>query len=873
MNSFINRLKKNCYLLYTVFFVLVSLIVFSYFYLNNKTFISHGDGWMQHYKSLYYYSRYLRNVFKTIFINHSFNIPNWDFNIGEGSDILGALHYYCVGDPFAFLGVFVPEKLMYAFYDFVVISKIYIAGLVFVTLCLYIGKKDYYAIISGSLIYVFCYWVMLNVSKHIFFLTPMIYFPLIILGVEKIINNDKPYLFTIAVFLCAASHIYFFYMTVLLVIIYVIIRLLCLYGTDFVSILKVVYKLLINSIISLFMAAVILLPMVNVLLNNNRIGVDYANHFMYMRFYYERLFTVLLADDYPYWLCMGFASPVIISLMTTIRNFKNKPFVFFVNLMAFIMVCFPIFGRIFNGMGYIANRWSYALALVAAYTFVEQYDDFKKYKKFLLISVPLFILAGFVSAWSREIRVFVPVVICLLYLVVLMFNFKYQKQILLSLIILSIVFNGDHIYSEHGNDKRAITAINKDDAKNVVQSNEAYEIKKYILENKIEYFTRFSGFNLSDNVGMLNDISGTCYYFSMANPHIAEFRSKIGVTEYSAYRFYSLDSRGTLLTLGNVSLYTIPNDKDGIIPYGFSFKKQLPNYKLYVNDYALPFGYTYSKAISYDKWNSLNAVEKEAALLDAVVLENGNDTLDIDIKKIDINYSPDENVVIDGNNIIVKEKDSTIRLKIDGLSNCENYFIVQGMSYWDGNSYYDESQTDVEISVIANNTSIIEYHTNDYSFYNARKDFAAYLGYSDSPINEVILSFSEPGTYSFSEMSFICRPVERYAEYIKKLSEETLDNLVFGVDSLSGSINLSQDKYLLLSIPYSKGWKAYADGKPIDLLRANECYSALKLEKGNHQIELKYETPYLKVGAIVSAISIIVYSLYFIRNCRRRNEE
>ena len=49
--------------------------------------------------------------------------------------------------------------------------------------------------------------------------------------------------------------------------------------------------------------------------------------------------------------------------------------------MSLIMVSFPIFGRIFNGMGYIANRWSYALALVAAYTFVVQYEDFKKYKK------------------------------------------------------------------------------------------------------------------------------------------------------------------------------------------------------------------------------------------------------------------------------------------------------------------------------------------------------------------------------------------------------------------------------------------------------------------------------------------------------------
>ena len=218
--------RKNIKLFayYSVCFLVISSIAFSYFFLNNKTFV-HGDGWYQHYTSLLYYSKYLKEAFHNIVINHTFSFPTWDFSIGEGEDIITAMHYYCIGDPIAFLSVLFPENKMYLFYNLSSLLRIYFAGISFIYLCLYTKNDNKYAIIGGSLTYVFCYWNLLNTSKHIFFLDPMVYLPLFITGVEKVLSKDNGFFLSFAVCFGALSNFYFFYMMVLLTVIYVAIRL------------------------------------------------------------------------------------------------------------------------------------------------------------------------------------------------------------------------------------------------------------------------------------------------------------------------------------------------------------------------------------------------------------------------------------------------------------------------------------------------------------------------------------------------------------------------------------------------------------------------------------------------------------------------
>ena len=64
-----------------------------------------GDGFRQHYRALVYYASYLKTICHNFF-HGNFVIPQWDFAIAEGNDIIQTFHYYCLGDVFTVFSVF-----------------------------------------------------------------------------------------------------------------------------------------------------------------------------------------------------------------------------------------------------------------------------------------------------------------------------------------------------------------------------------------------------------------------------------------------------------------------------------------------------------------------------------------------------------------------------------------------------------------------------------------------------------------------------------------------------------------------------------------------------------------------------------------------
>ena len=143
--------KTDYYLIYTLAFGIIGLILYLQFYLNGKSLIWSHDGVPQHLDSLAYYGEYLRRCSSFLFLmEHKFEIPMWDMHIGYGSDILTTLHYYVIGDPLTLLSVFVsPEKTEYL-YAFLIFLRIYLAGSAFSRYCFY-HRNSKQAVLLGSL--------------------------------------------------------------------------------------------------------------------------------------------------------------------------------------------------------------------------------------------------------------------------------------------------------------------------------------------------------------------------------------------------------------------------------------------------------------------------------------------------------------------------------------------------------------------------------------------------------------------------------------------------------------------------------------------------------------------------------------------------
>ena len=215
-------LIKSTYLIYTLSFFLLLPIAFLPFILEGKSFIWHIDGLYQHYPLLQYHGKLLRGVLA------GQGFPMIDYKLGLGFDTITTIHYYVLGDPIALLSVFMTPENGAALYNILILLRFYLVGISFILFCNYWGKKGL-GVSLGALLYTFCGYAYFAGPRHPYFLNPLIYLPLIVLGLEKILRKQKPYLLTIMVFISTISNFYFFYMLSIIAVIYVIFRYFYVY--------------------------------------------------------------------------------------------------------------------------------------------------------------------------------------------------------------------------------------------------------------------------------------------------------------------------------------------------------------------------------------------------------------------------------------------------------------------------------------------------------------------------------------------------------------------------------------------------------------------------------------------------------------------
>ena len=142
---------------YTLLFCLLFCGIAAGFALLGRSFVFEarmGDGLRQHYVSLAYYGEYLREVLSNLFLRHTFELPMWDIHIGYGSDILTTLHYYAMGDPLNLLAVFVPVRYTEYLYAFLLVLRMYLAGIAFSAYCRY-HKNGRFPTLLGAVLYAF----------------------------------------------------------------------------------------------------------------------------------------------------------------------------------------------------------------------------------------------------------------------------------------------------------------------------------------------------------------------------------------------------------------------------------------------------------------------------------------------------------------------------------------------------------------------------------------------------------------------------------------------------------------------------------------------------------------------------------------------
>lgn len=101
-----------------------------------------------------------------------------------------------------------------------------------------------------------------------------------------------------------------------------------------------------------------------------------------------------------------------------------------------------------------------------------------------------------------------------------------------------------------------------------------------------------------------------------------------------------------------------------------------------------------------------------------------------------------------------------------------------------------------------------------------------------------------------------------------------LHNKAFG-GNIKGNVHAKQDSILIIPVFAEKGWRAYIDGKEVPILEADYAFVGLEIKAGEHKVELCYETPGLKMGAVTSFIGIVLLIVYYfvLKNMLSKAEE
>lgn len=924
--------RKKYYLIYTVLFLAASFLVFSWYFMEGRTLIWQEDGWTQHYRALVYYAQYLRTIFRNLFLEHRLIVPSWDFSIGEGSDILNTFHYYVIGDPFAVLSALVPVRYLYIYYEAMILLRMYLAGIAFSALCFRTGKNSAYAVLAGAMTYVFCYWAIFTAARHPYFLNPMIYFPLLILGVEKIIKKERPYLFIGAVSLSAVSNFYFFYMLVLATVIYVAVRLLREYHSDMRTAVLPLLKIGGASVLGVLLAAVIFLPVCGTVLGDARIASGNALHLFYPRSYYSELPSLFIMQGGDYWLCLGFAVPALPAVFLMLRRRKEHGLLKWLLAVCILITLVPALGQAFNGFSYMCNRWCWAFALLAAYILAEMWPEMMnlngKDAAFLLICTLGYWLVCKISDRFNESMVYTLIIFTLDFLVILLpklLNVSTKQCLGILIILVSIVYNS-YLKNAPAQEDYAAETVEASRTDNLT-ANETEAVKTIAQEEGTEGFFRYSGFPLTLNAGMTAELSSTQYYWTLTNPKVVQYRSETEQIENTAHIYTGFDGRTAMLALDSVLYYTLPAEEVSAVPFGFAYagtvnveqsSGEIISYLVYRNEYALPLGYTYDSYMTEAVWNSLSAEEKQEALLQAVLLEDdgiadGFAEAELAFTGSEVDYTvscTEGEVSLQEGSFVVTAPGSKVCFTFCGLPESETYLSVKGLTFEgtaaydlyfgggdvDPENLYDETdweelsageqkkterykryrakpaRTNITLEASSGVSKTLEYFTEDYSYYNDRHDFTVNLSYSEEGITSVTVTFQKIGVYSFDSVSVYCQPMDSYAEQTEALKKDILENVVFGTDTVSGSISLEEPKLLCLSIPYSKGWSAYVDGEETKLLQANRMYMALPLTAGEHTIRLVYHTPLLQAGGCISALSAVAFLLLVLYNEKKRSK-
>lgn len=889
-----NDVTKKTAIYYTGLFLVMTALIYGYFVREQKSFIWEGDGFSQHYLVFKDYLSMWRG-----FLSHpTAGFPFWDWNIGLGADVIASYGYYVIGDPFVYLGLLFPAGMTELAYHVLILVRVYVVGLAFLAFCRQMKIKNPGALV-GSILYTFTFYVILNVIRHPFFLLPMIVFPLLCLGMERILRGGSNTAFILAVFFGAFSNFYFFYMLTVLVFIFALTRYFDLNGIkEWRSLFGYAWRAFYSYLIGVLMAGVLLAPVVWGFLHSSREPGEFAAGLkFYPLEYYWSLFTNLLVTKQFLWTVFGFAACTV--LLAPLLFLWRKKFGYIAaNLSVFaVILLLPAFGSIMNGFSGPYNRWTFAIPLFisagSAIVFNERFNLTRSELNAMGFSAVGFSSVPLVIAASGEATPFrftyiAPVIFAWSMWLLLVWAYWRNRSgrmgsnaktaisvALLALVMANLVFNARDYYQPNGENEVAtildygtVDETYKETfggAEQLIKDPGIYRIGVTSKDN-----------NVKNQMALLNRM-GMNSYLSVTNGAVADFAKQLENNQFQLIQPVrgGFDDRRIANNLLDVKYILTEAKHAKYLPDGYEVVQQTGDgegaFVVARSDQAYPFAYAESSYLSTEEFEKYNPVEKEAFLSYGIVLEPSEiDTTalspfegELAVKAVAFSVvsSDPEKVQVSGDTITVNDGEGKIKLLLSNpqeLANAEVYVHLEGL-HFDPNPQTEYGWTPIGYSARMSFTHRTKAGDQSdllsFSSYFHREDMLFNIGSQGETIesDSLSLQLNAAGTYKIDDIKIYAYPLD--GQYAARVSEKQANALAietFTDEKINGTIIQAKPSILTTSIPYTSGWKAEVNGKEVGTVKVNYGFIGIPLSAGESDITLTYQTPLMKIGAVLS---------------------
>lgn len=842
--------KRSEYLITGIIVLAIFIIVF--FVKNIYPFGSNSLIWgdMHDQITAFYY-----HFYDSIKGNSSLLI---DFTTSGGINFIGILAYYILS-PFSLVILLFPRSDIYLAISIIIALKVLAASLT----CLYFlktyfKKNSIWLNIFLAIIYAFC-----GYSLSMYQITPwmdVVYlFPLLMIGLKKVLDLEKPYMYLIILTL---SLITSFYISIMVVIFIFFASLIYLFSfKEKEERKKAVVALGINTFICLLLSLFVIVPSYAQISISSRITSNF-NNLLNSK-------TGPIIDKSSLFMFGGLMYSLIIFYFIKIKKNKRNVAWFIATLLILLI---PLFIEPINKLWHFGSYacFPYRVGFIPAFILIigSAYSLSKidtksvsitKFKK-IIISITsiisafaiVFLAYRFYDSFqngiykltiSRDIMLVIMLLICTLIatincLVILLYYKKIDRLsiIMIGLITITHITCNSMLYM--GIDSKQDYLMN--------EYEDLLEIEKNYNESDI-YRVKILNDDYIMNSSMVMKYNSLDHFTSLTDGNNQNVLKKLG---YSSFWTKTYSKGGTIFTdslLANKYLMS----REKINDNNYIYINKFGNEYFYETNFDLPYGYFINKNVTVlDKTNSFeaqnsiyNSITDDESIFDIVD--------DFELSNIEKSVAKDnEKTKFE---IIDKDKYSYLEsnLKVNGKKRI--YLEILNSIY-----YLDNMDIYKEFNIYINDELYL-----DHAIYEENNGVIDLGTYSNCDIN---IKIELRHDVELQNITLGIMDLNKFDNFLKT----NKSNVSYQFKNNKININVKSDKEQTLFIPitYNTGYSATNNGKSVEIEKVFDNYIGIPINEGENNIKICFipdkliETTIISVIVLIGTIIIFKFGIY-----------